>query len=151
MKKFVLLAVAALVGLAVVSCKEKEIEPDDALSIAGSTITVGKEAASPAVTFTANKAWTAESDSQWIVPDKTSGEPGTVTLNLSVAENDTWAERSGKVTVAVGALKTVFTVVQLTESVLESGFAFKLSPEAQDVSIPVKTNLSYTVAELADS
>ena len=145
MKKFVLLAVTALVGLAVVSCKEKEIEPDDALSIAGTTITVGKEAAEPAVTFTANKAWTAESDSQWIVPDKTSGEAGTVTLKLAVAENDTWAERSGKVTVAVGELKTVFTIVQGTESVLESGFTFKVSPEAQEIAIPVKTNLEYTV------
>jgi len=145
MKKFVLLAVTALVGLAVVSCKEKEIEPDDALSIAGTTITVGKEAAEPAVTFTANKAWTAESDSQWIVPDKASGEAGTVTLKISVAENDTWAERSGKVTVAVGELKTVFTIVQGTESVLESGFSFKVSPEAQEIAIPVKTNLEYTV------
>ena len=52
MKKYVLLAVAALVGLTVVSCKQKEIEPEDALSIAGTTITVGKEAASPAITFT---------------------------------------------------------------------------------------------------
>lgn len=151
MKKFVLLAVTALVGLAVFSCKEKEIEPEDALSIAGTTITVGKEAASPAVTFTANKAWTAESDSQWITPDKTSGEAGTVTLKISVAENDTWAERSGKVTVAVGALKTVFTIAQGTESVFASGFAFTISPEAQEIKIPVKTNLEYTVVPAEDT
>ena len=151
MKKFVLLAVTALVGLAVFSCKEKEIEPEDALSIAGTTITVGKEAATPAVTFTANKAWTAQSDSQWIVPDKTSGEAGTVNLSIAVAENDTWAERSGKVTVSVGGLKTVFTIVQGTESIMESAFAFSISPEAQDIAIPVKTNLQYTVTPAADS
>ena len=56
MKKYVMLAVAVLVGLAAVSCKPKEIEPDDALTIAGTTINVGKDAASPAVTFNANKA-----------------------------------------------------------------------------------------------
>ena len=151
MKKFVLLAVTALVGLAVFSCKEKEIEPEDALSIAGTTITVGKEAATPAVTFTANKAWTAQSDSQWIVPDKTSGEAGTVNLSIAVAENDTWAQRSGKVTVSVGGLKTVFTIVQGTESIMESAFAFSISPEAQDIAIPVKTNLQYTVTPAADS
>ena len=141
MKKYVLLAVAALVGLAVVSCKQKEIEPEDALSIAGTTITVGKEAASPAISFTANKAWKAESDSQWIAPDKTSGEAGNVTISIAVSENDTWAERSGKVTVSVGSVKTVFTIVQGTESILESAFAFSISPEAQDIAIPVKTNL----------
>ena len=151
MKKYVLLAVAALVGLAVVSCKQKEIEPEDALSIAGTTITVGKEAASPAITFTANKAWKAESDSQWIAPDKTSGEAGNVTLTIAVSENDTWAERSGKVTVSVGSVKTVFTIVQGTESILESAFAFSISPEAQDIAIPVKTNLQYTVTPATDS
>ena len=89
MKKYVLLAVAVLVGLtAISSCKE--VEPEDALSIGGTTITVGKDAAAPAVSFTANKAWTASSDSPWIVPDKTSGEAGTVNLTLAVAENDTW-------------------------------------------------------------
>ncbi|MBR3074985.1 MAG: BACON domain-containing protein, partial [Bacteroidales bacterium] len=151
MKKFVLLAVTALVGLTVFSCKQKEIEPEDALSIAGTTITVGKEAATPAVTFTANKAWTAQSDSQWIVPDQTSGEAGTVNLKIAVAENDTWAERSGKVTVAVGELKTVFTIVQGTESIMESALSFSISPDAQDILVPVKTNLTYTVTPAADS
>ena len=151
MKKYVLLAVAALVGLAVVSCKEKEIEPEDALSISGTTITVGKEAASPVITFKANKAWKAESDSPWIVPDKNSGEAGDVTLKLAVAENDTWAERSGKVTVSVGSVKTVFTVVQGTESILESAVAFNVSPEAQDIVVPVRTNLQYSVTPAADS
>ena len=151
MKKFVLLAVAALVGLAAVSCKEKEIEPEDALSIAGTTITVGKDAASPAITFTASKAWTVESDSQWIVPDKTSGEAGNVTVNLAVSENDTWAERSGKVTVAVGAVKTVFTIVQGTETVMETSSVFNVTPEEQDIVIPIKTNLEYTVKPAEDS
>lgn len=96
MKKYVLLAVAALVGLAAISCQPKEIEPEDALSIAGTTITVGKDAATTPISFKANKAWTAQSDSPWIVPDKTSGEAGTITLTLAVSENDTWSERSGR-------------------------------------------------------
>ena len=150
MKKYVLLAVAALIGLAAVSCKPKEIEPEDALSIAGTTITVGKDAATPAVSFNANKAWTAQSDSPWIVPDKTAGEAGTITLTLAVAENDTWSERSGKVTVAVGTVKTVFTIVQGTESLLETSSTFNVTPEAQDILIPVKTNLQYTVTPAAD-
>ena len=151
MKKFVLLAVAALVGLAAVSCKQKEIEPEDALSIAGTTITVGKDAATPAISFKANKAWTAQSDSPWIVPAQTSGEAGTVNLTLNVSENDTWEQRTGKVTVAVGSVNTVFTIVQGTESILETSSTFNVSPEAQDILIPVKTNLQYTVTPDADS
>ena len=149
MKKYVILAV--LVGLAAVSCKPKEIEPDDALTIAGTTINVGKEAASPAVTFNANKAWTATSDSPWITPDKTSGEAGNVTLTLAVAENDTWADRSGKVTVAVGSVKTVFTIVQSFSSLLETSSTFNVSPTEQDILVPIKTNLQYTVTPAADS
>ena len=151
MKKYVLLAVAALVGLAAISCKPKEIEPEDALSIAGTTITVGKDATSTPISFTANKAWTAASDSPWIVPDKTSGEAGTITLNLAIAENDTWSERSGKVTVAVGVVRTVFTIVQGTESLLETTSTFNVTPEAQDILVPVKTNLQYAVTPAADS
>ena len=151
MKKFVLLAVAALIGLAAVSCKPKETEPEDALTIAGTTITVGKDAATPAISFKANKAWTAQSDSPWIVPAQTSGEAGSVNLTLAVAENTTWEQRSGKVTVAVGMVKTDFTVVQGTESVLETGVVIEVSPEAQDIEIPVKSNLQYTVTPDAAS
>ena len=151
MRKYVLLAVAALVRLTAISCQPKEIEPEDALSIAGTTITVGKDAASPAITFKANKAWTANSDSPWIVPDKTSGEAGTINLTLAIAENDTWSERSGKVTVAVGTVQTVFAVVQGTESLLETSSTFNVTPEAQDILVPVKTNLQYAVTPASDS
>ena len=151
MKKYVLLAVTALIGLAVASCQKKEVEPDDALNIAGTTITVGKDAATPAISFSASKAWTAQSDSQWIALDKTSGEAGNVTLNISVSENDTWQERSGKVTVAVGAVKTVFTIVQGTTTVMETSSVFNVSYEDQDITVPIKTNLQYTVTAAADS
>lgn len=151
MRKYVLFAVATLIGFAAVSCQKVEIEPDDALSIAGTTITVGKDAATPTVTFTANKAWSVTSDSQWIVPDQTSGDAGTVTLKLAVEENDTWAERSGKVTIAVGELKTVVTVVQGTESLFATSSVLMLTPDAQDINIPVSTNLSYTVTPAEDS
>ncbi len=151
MKKYVLLAVAALVGLAAVSCKSEEKEAEDALNIVGTTINVGKDAASPVISFKANKAWTATSDSPWIVPAQTSGEAGSVNLTLAVAENTTWEQRSGKVTVAVGMVKTDFTVVQGTESVLETGVVIEVSPEAQDIEIPVKSNLQYTVTPDAAS
>ena len=151
MKKYVLLAVAALVGLAAVSCKSEEKEAEDALNILGTTINVGKDAASPVISFKANKAWTATSDSPWIVPAQTSGEAGSVNLTLAVAENTTWEQRSGKVTVAVGMVKTDFTVVQGTESVLETGVVIEVSPEAQDIEIPVKSNLQYTVTPDAAS
>ena len=151
MKKYVLLAVAALVGLAAVSCKSEEKEAEDALNIVGTTINVGKDAASPVISFKANKAWTATSDSPWIVPAQTSGEAGSVNLTLAVAENTTWEQRSGKVTVAVGLVKTDFTVVQGTESVLETGIVIEVSPEAQDIEIPVRSNLQYTVTPDAAS
>ena len=151
MKKYVLLAVAALVGLAAVSCKSEEKEAEDALNIVGTTINVGKDAASPVISFKANKAWTATSDSPWIVPAQTSGEAGSVNLTLAVAENTTWEQRSGKVIVAVGMVKTDFTVVQGTESVLETGVVIEVSPEAQDIEIPVKSNLQYTVTPDAAS
>lgn len=150
MKKYVLLAVAALVGLAAVSCKSEK-EAEDALNIVGTTINVGKDAASPVISFKANKAWTATSDSPWIVPAQTSGEAGSVNLTLAVAENTTWEQRSGKVTVAVGLVKTDFTVVQGTESVLETGIVIEVSPEAQDIEIPVRSNLQYTVTPDAAS
>ena len=151
MKKYVLLAVAALVGLAAVSCKSEEKEAEDALNIVGTTINVGKDAASPVISFKANKAWTATSYSPWIVPAQTSGEAGSVNLTLAVAENTTWEQRSGKVTVAVGMVKTDFTVIQGTESVLETGIVIEVSPEAQDIEIPVKSNLQYTVTPDAAS
>lgn len=151
MKKYVLLAVAALVGLAAVSCKSEEKETEDALNILGTTITVGKDAASPVISFKANKAWTATSDSPWIVPAQTSGEAGSVNLTLAVAENTTWEERSGKVTVAVGMVKTDFTVVQKAESLLETAIFLYASAEEDDFEIPVKSNLQYTVTPDASS
>lgn len=151
MKKYLLLAVTALVGLAAISCEEVEIVPDDAINLEGTTITVGKDAVTQTVTFTAPKTWTAESDSQWIVLDQTSGEAGEITLKLAIAENDTWAERSGKVTVTVGEVKTVFTVVQKTVSVFETAFTFNIGPKAQDIVIPVNTNVEYTVTPASDS
>ena len=52
---------------------------------------------------------------------------------------------------AVGAVKTVFTIVQSFQSLLETSSTFNVSPAEQDILIPIKSNLTYTVTPAADS
>ncbi len=151
MKKFYLIAVAGLVLGAVAGCQstvkevEKQVDKPVGVSIDASTLLVGKDGGNRVVSFTANEAWTLASDSDWIVPDKTSGEAGKATVILAIDPYQGEETRSGKVTLTAGSTSSVFTVEQTASSVFGTELDIYISAKAQDIEIPVQANVAYTV------
>lgn len=149
MKRFSFIFAIAAAVLAVASCK-KEVE--DALTFKSSEILFANAGGSQTVAFESNVEWTAAADQDWLTLSKTSGEAGTASITITAAKNESFADRTGKVTVTAGTKTTVFNVKQTEEKVFSAGTVNVVSPAAQTVSIKVLTNESFnaTVVEGAD-
>lgn len=151
MKKFFITLAAALsVVCASVSCTKEEEAPDS-LTLKSTTILVPCAGSTQKLDFTANVAWTIASDAEWITLDKTGGEAGDASVGMTVALNDTYDNRTGKVTVTAGDKKTEFTVTQSGLSEFGSAVVYKIDASAQTIEIETKTNLEYTVEVAEES
>ena len=80
-------------------------------------IKVNPEGESVLIGFTSSHSWDLElkftSDDEWITADKTSGQPGTVSLRLTVLANDTEQMRKAEMTISSG--DTTATVILAQE------------------------------------
>lgn len=101
MKKF--LAIALMLALVVVSCKEPQPEVKDSISLNTTSWTAPYEGESLTLTVTASGDFKGEPDVAWIT---VSG------AKVTVAENTAYESRSGKVTFTCGTASAVLTVNQ---------------------------------------
>lgn len=83
---------------------EKLVVPTASIS------TDGKESVS--VTFTANKAWNARTEKSWCKLTPASGEGGDITIVVTAEANDSYDERSSKITLTCGNAVEYVTVTQ---------------------------------------
>ena len=147
MKRF-LTIIAAVATLAVVSCEKTEVE--DNLNLSSSSIVVSNAGGTQNIVFSSNADWTIESDKDFITFDRKSGTAGNnLTVVMTVAANEDFAERTAKVTLKAGKKTTVFDVVQKEVTTFETALVYNVGPAAQDISVKVKANVEYnvTVAE----
>lgn len=95
-------------------------KPDpDKVTISTSNLTTEVNGGKPTLSFTTNKAWKASSDQTWCKLDKTSGNAGTVTLNLTVEENTTDQDRTAKITITAGTATASATIKQAKKEPVE--------------------------------
>ena len=84
MKKLALIATAVMTMMAV-GCQETLQE---SLEMTSSEKSVAVEGETSPLSFTASSAWTIASDADWVTFDRTEGEAGDVTVEMTVAAND---------------------------------------------------------------
>ncbi|MBO4465349.1 MAG: BACON domain-containing protein [Bacteroidales bacterium] len=144
MKKLVGLFIATLGVIAIASCDK---EPDPSLVIGvDADVVVESPSASYTFTFTTNQAWTAESDSDWLTLETTSGQAGEIALVAAYTANNTNDYRYAKVSISAGSLKEEYTLAQ--KPVVKASEDKRISKAAQDISIPVNKDADAVVVAL---
>ena len=144
MKKLVGLFIATLGVIAIASCDK---EPDPSLVIGvDADVVVESPSASYTFTFTTNQAWTAESDSDWLTLETTSGQAGEIALVAAYTANNTNDYRYAKVSISAGSLKEEYTLAQ--KPVVKAAEDKRIGKAAQDISIPVNKEADAVVVAL---
>lgn len=147
MKRF--FYVAAALSLLAVSCKE-EIK-EDVLEVVSSSTVVGVEGTTQALKFTTNNPWSISCDQTWVTFDKQSGDAGDGAVNMTVAANDSYDGRSAKVTVKAGSKSHVLSVTQFGKTEFGTAVSLSVTSQAQNITIPVISNVEYSVNVSEDS
>ena len=136
-----------LIGLAVLawSCKPEPV-PDSLTLKSSSSVTVPVEGDVVSISFNSNVAWTAASDAAWLTVSPTSGEAGDATVKASAVKNESNDSRSATVTIKAGTESATVTVTQGQLDGLEvATLSFDVANEGGEVTIPVSSNVEYTV------
>ena len=148
------LAVVALVGATACTKTEiKEVEVEkvvekvlDLLTLNATQIHVANEGVQQPLSFTTEDSWTITCDEPWISFDKTSGSAGSSSVTMTVAKNQDFATRTGRVTLSTahdGTTKsTVFTVIQSEEEVFNTTMEYRLDYTEQDIEVAFNSNLT---------
>lgn len=151
MKKFfALFAVAAMLF----ACEEPV--PETTLSLdneADATFNLSTEATQKVVAFSTNAAWTAAADVEWITVTPAEGVAGTaIELTIDVKANDTFDNRTGKVTITAGekVAEVVVNQVQTDEVNVGELEVLHIGSKGGEVELPVNHNIEYTVTSDAD-
>ncbi|MBO4557746.1 MAG: BACON domain-containing protein [Bacteroidales bacterium] len=159
MKKTLLLLAALVAMAACTKVVEKEVEVEvevekivDLLTLNATSIQVSNAGVVQPMSFTTEDAWTIASDAAWITFDKASGNAGSSTVNMTVAKNEGYDSRTGRVTLSTthnGTTKnTVFTVVQSETEVFNTTQVLNIGFKEQDIAVEFTSNLAPEVKVL---
>ena len=149
-KLFAIFAVAAMLF----ACEEPV--PETTLSLdnaADATMTLSTEGGQKTVAFSTNAAWTAAADAAWITVAPASGVAGTaLELTITVAANETYDNRAGKVTITADDKVAEIAIAQLQTDEVNVGEleVLYVGYEGGEVELPVSHNIEYTVTSDAD-
>lgn len=136
---FVLFALSA----AMASCTKEA--PADELTVGVVKFTFDNSGGSHDIVFNSNVDWKIESDSDWVTFDQDKGNPGNITVKMTVAPNTSYEKRSAKVTLTAGGKTTTFNVEQSHVSEFGSSIVYEIDSEEQDIIVKVKSNILYNV------
>ena len=140
MKKLALIATAVMTMMAV-GCQETLQE---SLEMTSSEKSVAVEGETSPLSFTASSAWTIASDADWVTFDRTEGEAGDVTVEMTVTANDGYESRTAKVTITMGAKSNVITITQAGRAEFAIETVYNISAEAQTIDFAIESNIEYT-------
>lgn len=112
-------------------------------------ITFSPERSTAEIALSANRSWTAEiinskADS-WCSVSTTSGSKGNAIITISVNENNTYEERNASIVFKCGELtKTIVVTQKQNNAVLLSSNKVEISPDAQEIILEIKHNITFT-------
>ncbi len=99
------------------------------------------------ISFTTNQTWTASSDQSWCNLSQTTGSKGTVSFDVTLAENTTPNERTVTITVKAGTVTKKITITQPAADPVKlelNTTSFSIKTEGQSIQIPFTTNQEWT-------
>ncbi len=150
-KLFTLLGAAATVLLLLTSCEKKGKEPDEIvskISLSPTELSFSATAETKSISVTANADWTASCAESWVTLGATSGS-GDTSLNISVGDNSSTAQRSATVTFKTkdGKATANLTLTQTAADVVFSIDRSEVSVAAEggEFTVKVTSNIGYKI------
>ena len=127
--KHLLIGMLAIAGA--VACKQDEPVAEPVLEVNKTNVAVAATAGESAFEVTANNAWSAAADAEWVSLDPANGTGGDKAVTVKVtAEDNTAAEvRTATVTVKSGELTKTLKVTQAAAEAEEPGPGEEPAPE----------------------
>lgn len=115
------------------------------ITIASPSHTLSSEGGNATISFTTNGSWTAVSNVDWIVLQQTSGDAGSININIIVKENKDYDQRDGLVIISSSNVsKSVSVVQKQRDALLVTSNSIILDEEGGTPSIEVKSNIDYS-------
>ena len=116
---------------------------------------LSQEGETASVTFTSSEAWTidvAEGRAvSWCSVSPTSGSKGTNTLTIKTTANDTYDERSAKITIKAGTTTQSFAVTQKQkDAIMVTETEYAVEAIGGDLDFEVNANVDFKVAASVD-
>ena len=120
--------------------------PVASIQIATNDPTVSNQAGEVTISFTSSDAWTASSNVDWISLDQKSGTAGSATIKAQVAQNTTYDQRNGAITIKAGSVNKQLTITQKQLDALTlSTNKIEAPADGVESTIDVKANIAYQV------
>lgn len=120
--------------------------PVATIQIATNDPTVTSQASEVTISFTSSDAWTAASNVDWISLDQKSGVAGSATIKAQVAQNTTYDQRNGAITIKAGSVNKQLTITQKQlDALTVSSNKIEAPAQGCESTIEVKANIAYQV------
>lgn len=120
--------------------------PVATIQIATNDPTVTSQASEVTISFTSSDAWTASSNVDWISLDQKSGVAGSATIKAQVAQNTTYDQRNGAITIKAGSVNKQLTITQKQlDALTVSSNKIEAPAQGCESTIEVKANIAYQV------
>lgn len=115
------------------------------VSITTTNQTLSSAGGNATIAFSATGAWTATSNVDWITLAQTSGNPGSVTINVTIKENGEYDQRDGLILISSGNVSKSISVVQKQkDALLVTSNSIILDEKGGSPTIEVKSNIDYS-------
>ena len=137
-----------------VSCSENnpvQQEEPDVVSEIISELNFATGTSNQTISFTTNKKWEAslsspQGDVSWCTLSPTNGNAGSVTINISVTENNGYDDRKALMTIITGNTEKNINIIQRQKDVIiVSKSNFEVSEEGGTIEVETNTNLDLEV------
>lgn len=130
------------------SCsKSGDGEPAAELIVSTESITFSNQGETKAFYVKSNMAWTVTGAESWLSLSTTKGEVGTTKIDVIIAANTNITDRTVVLTITAGNLEKRVTVIQSASSLFKpEKNEFSVNQEAQELSVKIESNQSYTIA-----
>lgn len=160
MKKFFLIPVLVLAAIWACTPQEQpgkdngKTAEDSITLVSESTVSVPVDGDIVTVKFKSTADWTAASDADWLTISTASGKAGEdCSVKASATKNETYDNRSAKITITAGKAKAEVTVNQLQLNGLDiKTLEYEVSAEGGNIEVEVEANVEYdvTIPEAVD-
>lgn len=147
-----LLSLFLSLGMGITSCSSDDPveapkeEPAAQVDISTTDPTVSCEAGEVSISFTSSAPWTASSSVAWITLDTSGGSAGSATIKAQVAQNTTYDQRNGAITIKADKVSKQLTITQKQlDALTVSSNKIEAPAQGCESTIEVKANVNYQV------